>query len=179
MRELDSILLPRFAMQLQSRVTAFATDPQNLYAYFKGYLMLGDPAHLDKAYLQQLVDFEWKQGSGEAAAAGPALAKHFTALLENAATLRPLPLNATLVNDARFGYTTFFNSIGTLSAFTNDVVGALKIPNLKSGDPVRAERAGRSTANPRPASPVPPAARWPRHSGTPSGNERRPAPGSF
>ena len=30
----------------------------------------------------------------------------------------------------------FFNSIGTLSAFTNDVVGALKIPNLKSGDPV-------------------------------------------
>ena len=45
-------------------------------------------------------------------------------------------LSSTLVNDARFGYTKFFNSIGTLSAFTNDVVGALKIPNLKSGDPV-------------------------------------------
>jgi hypothetical protein len=45
-------------------------------------------------------------------------------------------LSSTLVNDARFGYTSFFNSIGTLSAFTNDVVGALKIPNLKSGDPV-------------------------------------------
>jgi hypothetical protein len=45
-------------------------------------------------------------------------------------------LSATLVNDARFGYTKFFNSIGTLSAFTNDVVGALGIPNLKSGDPV-------------------------------------------
>ncbi|MEO8484623.1 MAG: carboxypeptidase regulatory-like domain-containing protein, partial [Acidobacteriota bacterium] len=45
-------------------------------------------------------------------------------------------LSSTMVNDARFGYTKFFNSIGTPSAFTNDVVGALKIPNLKSGDPV-------------------------------------------
>ena len=45
-------------------------------------------------------------------------------------------LSSTLVNDARFGYTKFFNSIGTLSAFTNDVVGGLKIPNLKSGAPV-------------------------------------------
>jgi hypothetical protein len=45
-------------------------------------------------------------------------------------------LSSTLVNDARFGYTKFFNSIGTLSAFTNDVVGDLKIPNLQSGAPV-------------------------------------------
>src|SRR3954462_2188276 len=45
-------------------------------------------------------------------------------------------LSSTLVNDARFGYTKFFNSIGTLSAFTNDVVGDLKIPNLKPGEPV-------------------------------------------
>src|SRR3954462_7263510 len=45
-------------------------------------------------------------------------------------------LSSTLVNDARFGYTKFFNSIGTLSAFTNDVVAGLKIPTLKSGEPV-------------------------------------------
>jgi type VI secretion system protein ImpL len=100
-RELDSVLLPRFAMQLQSRVTRFASEPQNLYLYFKGYLMLGDPARLDKAFMQELVDYEWKQGTGEAAAAGPALAQHFTALLENASTLRPLPLNGTLVSQAR------------------------------------------------------------------------------
>ncbi len=100
-RELDSILLPRFAMQLQSRVIAYAADPLQLYAYFKGYLMLGDPAHLDKPYLQRLVDREWKQGGGEAAATGPALAQHFSALLENAPTLRPLPLNGTLVGQAR------------------------------------------------------------------------------
>ena len=100
-RELDSILLPRFAMQLQARVIEYAGDPEKLYAYFKGYLMLGDPSHLDKAYLTTLVDREWKQGGGDAAAAGPALAQHFSALLENATTLRPLPLDGTLVSQAR------------------------------------------------------------------------------
>src|SRR3954468_23485870 len=45
-------------------------------------------------------------------------------------------LSSSLVNDARFGYTKFFNSIGTLSAYTTDVVGDLQIPNLKSGAPV-------------------------------------------
>ena len=100
-RELDSVVLPRFAMQLQARVTEYASDPQKLYGYFKGYLMLGDPGHLDKEYLQTIVDLEWKQGTGAAAAAGPALAQHFSALLENAPALRPLPLNATLVSQAR------------------------------------------------------------------------------
>ncbi len=45
-------------------------------------------------------------------------------------------LSSRLVNDARFGYTKFFNSIGTLSAYTNDVVSDVKIPNLNSGAPV-------------------------------------------
>ncbi len=45
-------------------------------------------------------------------------------------------LSSTLVNDARFGYTTFFNSIGTLSAYTNDVVSDVNIPNLNAGAPV-------------------------------------------
>jgi len=41
-----------------------------------------------------------------------------------------------LVNEARFGYSRFYNSIGTLLAFDTDVVSALAIPNQKSGDPV-------------------------------------------
>ena len=40
-----------------------------------------------------------------------------------------------LVNAARFGYSHFYNSTGLLSAFTNDVVDAIKIPGLKGGDP--------------------------------------------
>ncbi len=44
-------------------------------------------------------------------------------------------LTPNLVNEARFGYTSFFNSIGTLSAFTNNAVGALGIPGLNAGGP--------------------------------------------
>ncbi len=40
-----------------------------------------------------------------------------------------------VVNEARFGYTHFYNSNGLLSAFTNDVVDGVKIPGLSGGDP--------------------------------------------
>ena len=40
-----------------------------------------------------------------------------------------------IVNEARFGYTHFFNSLGLLSAYTNDVVDAVEIPGLNGGDP--------------------------------------------
>ena len=40
-----------------------------------------------------------------------------------------------LVNEARFGYTHFYNSTGLLAAFTNNVVDSLGIPGLKGGDP--------------------------------------------
>jgi hypothetical protein len=41
-----------------------------------------------------------------------------------------------LVNEARYGYSRFYNSIGTLLAFDSDVVSAVNIPGLKSGAPV-------------------------------------------
>jgi outer membrane receptor protein involved in Fe transport len=41
------------------------------------------------------------------------------------------------VNEARFGYTRFFNSTGTYLAFTKDVVSEIGIPGLKPGDPVQ------------------------------------------
>jgi hypothetical protein len=38
-----------------------------------------------------------------------------------------------IVNEARFGYSHFFNSLGLLSAYTTDVVGGLGIPGLNAG----------------------------------------------
>jgi hypothetical protein len=38
-----------------------------------------------------------------------------------------------IVNEARFGYTHFYNSLGLLSAFTHDVVDEVKIPGLSGG----------------------------------------------
>jgi len=42
----------------------------------------------------------------------------------------------TVVNEARFGYTRFFNSIGTLLAFQKDVVSEIGIPGQQGGAPV-------------------------------------------
>ena len=40
-----------------------------------------------------------------------------------------------IVNEARFGYTHFYNSLGLLSAFSHDVVDEVKIPGLSGGTP--------------------------------------------
>src|SRR5579872_4787446 len=40
-----------------------------------------------------------------------------------------------IVNETRFGYTNFFNSLGLLSAYTTYVVDAVKIPGLSGGLP--------------------------------------------
>jgi hypothetical protein len=45
-------------------------------------------------------------------------------------------ITPTLVNEARYGYSRFYNSIGTLSAFNLDSVTGLGIPGLSPGMPV-------------------------------------------
>jgi len=55
--------------------------------------------------------------------------KQWTA--SNTRTFRP-----NLVNEARFGYSQFYNSIGTRLAFERDVVSEIGIPGQKSGAPV-------------------------------------------
>lgn len=42
-----------------------------------------------------------------------------------------------MVNEARYGYTRFFNSIGTFLAFQTDVVSQIGIPGLQPGPPVQ------------------------------------------
>ncbi len=44
-------------------------------------------------------------------------------------------ITPSLVNEARFGYTRFFNSIGTLSAFSVNPVATLGVPGLQAGAP--------------------------------------------
>ncbi len=45
-------------------------------------------------------------------------------------------LSPTAVTETRFGYTRFYNSVGTILAFQRNVVDELGIPGLKGGDPV-------------------------------------------
>jgi hypothetical protein len=45
-------------------------------------------------------------------------------------------LTPNIVNEARFGYSRFYNAVTTLTAFKLNTVGALNLPNLAPGDPV-------------------------------------------
>lgn len=45
-------------------------------------------------------------------------------------------LTPSIVTETRFGYTRFYNSIGTILAFQRNVVDELAVPGLKGGDPV-------------------------------------------
>jgi hypothetical protein len=44
-------------------------------------------------------------------------------------------LSPSIVNEARFGYSHFFNSLGLLSAYANNVVDSIGIPNMSGGLP--------------------------------------------
>src|ERR1700674_4235042 len=45
-------------------------------------------------------------------------------------------LTPNIVNEARFGYSRFYNAVTTLTAFNLNTVGALNLPNLAPGGPV-------------------------------------------
>ena len=100
LRELDGIVLPRFAARVKQHLVTYASEPEKLYFYLKAYLMLGDPKHLDKKHLQFLADLEWRMPDA-APGAGTSLSKHFQSLLENSETLRPIALDPALVAATR------------------------------------------------------------------------------
>ena len=100
LRELDGIVLPRFAARVKQHLAGSASEPAKLYFYLKAYLMLGDPKHLDKKDLQLLADQEWRMPDASPGA-GTSLSKHFQSLLEYSDTLRPIALDASLVAQVR------------------------------------------------------------------------------
>jgi type VI secretion system protein ImpL len=99
LRELDTVLMPRVASLIRTRMIQHGSNPERLFAYFKGYLMLGDPARVDKTHLKAIADSEWKSPS--APASGAALSTHFQAVLDEDDTLRPVALDPTLVSQVR------------------------------------------------------------------------------
>jgi len=100
LRELDTILLPRFAARIRQHLAENAAEPEKLYGYLKAYLMLGDPKHLDKKFMQSVADSEWPPPlSGSRSGALPST--HIRNLLEYSDTLRPIATEPVLVTQAR------------------------------------------------------------------------------
>ncbi|HWU77066.1 MAG TPA: type VI secretion system membrane subunit TssM [Rhodanobacter sp.] len=100
-RELNAILLPGVASQFRAGLAANAGDPQMLYYYLKGYLMLGEPKHLDHDQVVALANIEWRRLFPNDPVLQKALNKHFDALVAHEGRLRPLSLDTNLVEQAR------------------------------------------------------------------------------
>jgi type VI secretion system protein ImpL len=99
-RELDGSLLPNVADRFRQRLLEYAAQPETLYEYLKGYLMLGYPEHMDKERLAFLANLEW-QATYNDAGERERLAQHFRSLLDNDERLRPVRLDESIVAQAR------------------------------------------------------------------------------
>ncbi|MBP0590318.1 type VI secretion system membrane subunit TssM [Paraburkholderia sp. LEh10] len=101
LRELDGTLLPGVGVRFREGLSASASNPQALYDYLKGYLMLGQPQHLDTGELAALARIEWQRLFPQDPAIQNALDKHFSALLDDPAKPRALTLDNALIDQAR------------------------------------------------------------------------------
>jgi type VI secretion system protein ImpL len=100
LRELDSVVLPRFAARVRQHLIEYGSEPEKLYVYLKAYLMLGDPRRLDKKHLQFVADIEWPPPASRSTS-GALPSTHLRNLLEYSGTLRPIAIEPTLVAQAR------------------------------------------------------------------------------
>lgn len=82
-RALNDAFLPQVAARFRQRLTTYAAEPEKLYEYFKGYLMLGDPQRLDPEQLRYLADQEWDTAYGSVPQIRESVTRHFRSLLES------------------------------------------------------------------------------------------------
>ncbi|UGB39156.1 type VI secretion system membrane subunit TssM [Frateuria soli] len=132
LRELNALLLPGVGAQFRGGLAASASDPQALYYYLKGYLMLGEPRHLDADELGALANLEWRKVFPDEPVLQQALARHFQALVEEPGQLRALSLDAALVEQARTTLRTA--DLSTL------VYGSMKLSAESAGKPLQLDK---------------------------------------
>ncbi|HKE46338.1 MAG TPA: type VI secretion system membrane subunit TssM [Steroidobacteraceae bacterium] len=100
LRELNATLLPLMGRQFEQRMLVNSGTPDQLYEYLKAYLMLGDSAHRDADHLRFLSRHEWQQMIPDAEIR-QRVTDHFEQLLADPDSMRALPLNAAVIQQAR------------------------------------------------------------------------------
>jgi type VI secretion system protein ImpL len=101
-RALNGAFLPQVNARFKQRLSTYAAEPEKLYEYFKGYLILGAPKRLDPEYkqLRALAELEWDASYGSAPDTRQSVAKHFSALLDSGKIGEHTP-DATVVQQTR------------------------------------------------------------------------------
>jgi type VI secretion system protein ImpL len=153
-RELNNALLPTLATRIQQRLVDSASEPEQLYLYLKGYVMLNLPERLDKTHLRVLAEQEWEATFANDRVAVEAVTKHFKNLLDYNSSLRRVPIDQSLVDRARA--TIPPDSIPRLVysfikvSYAEDAAGALRFDGLGI-DQVFRRKSGASLAQPMPS----------------------------
>jgi type VI secretion system protein ImpL len=150
-RELDSALMPRIEALLRQRLVDYAAEPDTLYEYLKGYLMLGDADHFRKEHITTLIEAELTSAYAASPDTAMRLLQHFRALVENEDNLRELQLDQARIAQARTSIRQA--SIAQIiysvirSSYSNDTarairldeaagIGAVEVLRRKSGRPL-------------------------------------------
>ena len=101
LRELNGLLLPMMAARFADQVRGSVAEPDKLYEYLKGYLMLGDAGHRSAEHLRFLSSIELSRMYPGDAGARERLIGHFDQLLAGKDALSSVPLDAELVQQGR------------------------------------------------------------------------------
>jgi len=99
-RELNAVLVPALARSFERRIDDLVSDPDRLYEYLKGYLMLGEPKRLQTEQLAVLAALEWEREAGGDPQVRATLLSHLEWLL-TAERLAPSTLDAARLTRAR------------------------------------------------------------------------------
>jgi type VI secretion system protein ImpL len=102
-RSLRDVLLPRVALALEAQVGRTLNEPEKLYEWFKGYLMLYTDRHLDPKYLEEVMRVVW--GRTYSRETGTQQLNDLAGHLRAALAVRPvemtLPRDTALIDEAR------------------------------------------------------------------------------
>ena len=154
-RELNAVLVPAIARSFEQRIDAFVGEPDKLYEYLKGYLMLGDPERLQPEQLALLAALDWEQLYGSQPQVRAELAKHLDWLLTEE-RLSPASIDTMLVTRARNALAAATPAALAYSRLKLAYTGADAKPvrldqEVQGLDTVFRRRSGRSLAEPVPA----------------------------
>ena len=154
-RELNATLVPDLAQAFGARIDALAGEPDKLYEYLKGYLMLAEPKRLVPEQMAVLSAIEWENQYPDQPQVRSELVGHLEALLTDE-SLRPVAIDASLVTRARNALSVATPAALAYSrlklAYTGPDHPPLRLDQQVQGlDTVFRRPSGRSFADPVPA----------------------------
>src|SRR5690606_15028237 len=100
-RALNATLGPWASQHFAGRLREAAAQPDRLYEYLRAYLMLGEPKRIEPAQLAQIGAAEWARRFAGNDATAQSVANHFEAWVSEPDRIVPVPVDDTLVLQAR------------------------------------------------------------------------------